>query len=145
MHGREGIAVRSGSHGARPDDRLPAELLANAEKHRAAIKAEKLPIVFDYERQLIGPTRYQSFGYHVKWPVVKLSFDVTRESFEAFKAGQGSDVTYGVNDFDAYKAKHVGYLSHGIDNLKTHIKQEQKRFDDWKPTHKREGDQWVAL
>ena len=34
--------------------------LADAEKHRAAIKAEKHPIVYDYESQLIGPRNTSS-------------------------------------------------------------------------------------
>lgn len=118
--------------------------LARAEKHRAAIKAEKRPIVFEYESQLIGPQRHQQFGRWVKWPVVKRSFDVSRESFEAFKAGPGSNSTYGIDDFDAYKARHVEGLSSSIKSLRGHINEEQKRFDGWKQSHEWNG-QWVAL
>jgi hypothetical protein len=118
--------------------------LARNEKHRAAIKSEKLPIVFDYESQLIGPSRFQQFGRWTKWPVVKRSFDVTRESFEAFKAGPGRNSTYGM-DFDAYKARHVEYLSSSIKRLRQHINEEQKRYDGWKQSHEWKGGQWVAL
>lgn len=119
--------------------------LARQEKHRAAIKAEKKPIVYEYESQLIGPTQYQQFGRFTKWPVVKHSFDVTRESFEAFKAGPGSNSTYGVYEFDVYKARHLDFLGRSIKNLREHIAEEQARFDGWKQTHKREGGEWVAL
>ena len=119
--------------------------LEGAEKHRAAIKAEKSPIVFDYERQLIGPQRHQQFGYWVKWPMVKLSFDVSRESFDAFKAGPGRDSCYGIHDFDAYKERHVGGLSASIKNLRQHIAEEQKRYDGWKQSHEWKGGKWVAL
>jgi hypothetical protein len=119
--------------------------LARAEKHRAAIKAEKLPIVFEYERQLIGPQRGQQFGYWIKWPVVKHSFNVSRESFEEFKAGPGSDSCYSIYDFDAYKARHVEYLSGQIKNLRAHINEEQARYDGWKQTHEWKGGQWAAV
>jgi hypothetical protein len=119
--------------------------LARNEKHRAAIKAEKKPIVFDYESQLIGPSQFQHFGRGSKWPVVKRSFDVTRKSFEAFKAGPGSQSAYGIYDFDAYKARHVEYLSSSIKSLRQHIAEEQNRFDGWKQTHEWKGSQWLAL
>ena len=118
--------------------------LVRMEKHRAAIKSEKLPIVFSYESQLIGPSQWQSFGRHVKWPVVKREFDVSRESFEAFKKGPGSSVCYG-QDYEDYKAKHVEYLSSQIKNLRQHIAKEQKRYDGWKQSHEWKGGQWVAL
>jgi hypothetical protein len=118
--------------------------LARNEKHRAAIKSEKLPIVFNYESQLIGPSRWQQPS-RFKWPVVKRSFDVSRESFEAFKAGPGSNSTYGIYDFDAYKARHVEGLSRSIQNLRDHIAEEQKRYDSWVQKAKWEGGQWVAL
>lgn len=119
--------------------------LARAEKHRAAIKSEKLPIVFNYEAQLIGPSRFQQFNRWTKWPVVKHSLDVSRESFEAFKKGPGSNSTYGIYDFDAYKARHVEGLSNSIKNLREHIAEEQQRYDGWKKTHERKSGQWVAL
>jgi hypothetical protein len=119
--------------------------LARAEKHRAAIKSEKLPIVFDYERQLIGPSRFQQFGRWVKWLVVKHSFNVSRESFKAFKAGPGSDSTYSIHDFDEYKARHVEYLSNAIKSLRGHINEEQARYDGWKQSHEWKGGQWVAM
>lgn len=120
--------------------------LARNEKHRAAIKAEKKPIVFDYESQLIGPLQWRhEYGRGNKWPVVKRSFDVSRESFEAFKAGPGSNSTYGIYDFDAYKARHVEGLTRSIKNLREHIEEEQKRYDGWKQSHEWKGDQWVAL
>jgi hypothetical protein len=119
--------------------------LARNEKHRAAIKSEKLPIMFDYESQLIGPSRFQQFGRWTKWPLVKRSFDVTRESFEAFKNGPGSNSTYGIYDFDAYKARHVEGLSRSIKNFRDHIAEEQKRYDGWKQSHEWKGGQWVAL
>jgi hypothetical protein len=117
--------------------------LANAEKHRAAIKAEKLPIVFHYESQFIGPIRWhQPRGR--EWPVVKRSFDVSRESFEAFKEGPGSNSCYG-QDWEAYKARHVEGLSNSIKNLREQIAHEQKRYDGWKQSHEWKGGQWVAL
>ena len=116
--------------------------LARNERHRTAIKAEKKPIVFDYEAQLIGPSRYQQFGRGTKWPVEKHSFDVTRESFEAFRTGPGRN-TYAYT-FDDYKERHVDGLNRSIKNLREHIAEEQKRFDGWKPTHEWKGD-WVAL
>jgi hypothetical protein len=119
--------------------------LARAEKHRAAIKAEKKPIVFDYESQLIGPQLHQQFGRWVEWPKVKHSFDVSRDSFEAFKAGPGSNSCYGIYDFDAYKARHVEGLSSSIKNLRSHIAEEQKRFDGWKQSHEWKDGQWVVL
>jgi len=119
--------------------------LARAEEHRAAIKAEKLPIVFNYESQLIGPSRFQQFGRWQKWPVVKHSFDVSRESFEAFKAGPGSNSSYGIYDFDAYKKRHVEGLTSSIKNLRVHIAEEESRFSAWKQTHERKSGQWVAL
>jgi hypothetical protein len=118
--------------------------LARAEKHRAAIKAEKKPIVFQYESQLIGPSRFQQFGRWNKWPVVKRSFDVSRESFAEFKAGPGSNSCYGM-DFDGYKARHVDGLSSSIKNLKAHIAEEQSRYDGWKQSHEWKSGQWVAL
>jgi hypothetical protein len=119
--------------------------LARAEKHRAAIKSEKLPIVFDYESQLIGPSQFQQFGRWNKWPVVKRSFNVSRESFEEFKAGPGSNSCYSIYDFDAYKARHVEYLSSSIKQLRQHINEEQARYDGWKQSHEWKGGQWVAL
>jgi hypothetical protein len=119
--------------------------LARAIEHRADIKNEKLPIAFEYETQLIGPTRFQHFGRWEKWPLVKHSFDVSRESFEEFKNGPGSNSTYGIYDFDAYKARHVEGLSNSIKNLRQHITEEQKRFDGWKQTHERKDGQWVVL
>jgi hypothetical protein len=110
--------------------------LARAEEHRAAIKGEKLPIVFNYESQLIGPSQYQRFGRWEKWPMVKHSFNVSRESFEAFKAGPGRNSSYGIYDFDAYKAQHVEGLSRSIKNLREHIEEEQKRYDGWKQSHR---------
>ena len=120
--------------------------LARNEKHRAAIKAEKKPIVFDYESQLIGPLQWRhEYGRGNKWPVVKRSFNVSRESFEAFKAGPGSNSTYGIYDFDAYKARHVEGLTRSIKNLREHIEEEQKRYDGWKQSHEWKGGQWVSL
>lgn len=119
--------------------------LARAEKHRAAIKAEKLPIVFNYETQLIGPTQWQQFGRWIKWPMVKRSFNVTRASFAEFKAGPGGNSTYGIYDFDAYKVRHVDGLSHSIKNLRGHINEEQARYDGWKQTHEWRGGQWATL
>ena len=119
--------------------------LARDEKHRAAIKAEKKPIVFNYEAQLIGPSQFQQFGRFAKWPIARHAVTVTRDSFEAFKAGPGSDSTYGIYDFDAYKARHVADLSGTIKNLKAHIAEEQARYDGWKQSHEWKGGQWVAL
>ena len=118
--------------------------LARNEKHRAAIKAEKKPIVFEYEEQLIGPQRHQQFGRWVKWPMVKLSFDVSRKSFKEFAKGPGRSVCYG-QDYEDYKARHVEWLSSSINNLRAHIKEEQARYDGWKASHKWEGGEWVAL
>ena len=118
--------------------------LARNEKHRAAIKAEKKPIVFEYETQLIGPVRGYQPG-RFKWPTVKRTFEVSRESFAEFKTGPGSNSTYGIYDFDAYKARHVEGLSNSIKNLKAHIAEEQNRYDRWKQSHEWKGGQWVAL
>jgi hypothetical protein len=123
---------------------MRAQLLRN-EKHRAAIKSEKRPIVFDYESHLIGPSQYQRFGRWEKWPVVKRSFDVSRKSFEEFKVGPGRDSTYGIYDFDAYKSRHVDGLSRAIKSLKEHINEEQARFESWKATHEWKDGQWVVL
>lgn len=117
--------------------------LARDEKHRAAIKAEKKPIVFNYEAQSIGP--FQQFSRFAKWPIVKHAVNVSRESFAAFKAGPGSNSTYGIYDFDAFKARHVEGLSSAIKSLKGHIAEEQARYDGWKQSHEWKGGQWVAL
>ena len=117
--------------------------LARKEKHRADIKAEKLPIVFDYESQMIGPQRWQQPRWN-KWPMVKRSFNVSRESFDEFKAGPGSNSCYG-QDYEAYKASHVGRLSDSINHLRARIKEEQARYNGWKQSHEWKGGQWVVL
>lgn len=119
--------------------------LARAEQHRAAIKAEKAPIVFNYETQLIGPTRNQQFGYWIEWPKVKHSVEVTRKSYKAFKAGPGKNETYGIEDFDSYKERHVEGLTRSIKNLRDQINAEQKRYDGWKQTHEWSGGAWAPL
>ena len=119
--------------------------LARNEKYRAAIKSERLAIVFDYESQMIGPQRGVISRYN-KWPVVKRSFDVTRESFEEFKKGPGSGSTYGIYEFEEYKNRYVAGLSRAIKSLKEHIAEEQARFDGWKATHEWKGDGlWAPL
>ena len=117
--------------------------LARNEKHRAAIKAEKLPIVFNYESQMIGPIRYARNRWD-KWPTVKRTFEVTRESFAEFKKGPGSDSTYG-QDYEDYKARHVEYLTRSINSLRAQIKEEQARYDGWKQTHEWKGGEWAVL
>ena len=76
---------------------------------------------------------------------MKRSFNVSRESFEEFKKGPGSNSSYGIYDFDEYKARHVEGLSSSIKNLKAHIAEEQARYDGWKQSHEWKGDEWVAL
>jgi len=119
--------------------------LGRNEKYRAAIKSEKLAIVFNYESQMIGPQRGVISRYN-KWPMVKRSFDVTKESFEEFKKGPGSGSTYGIYEFGEYKARYVDGLSRAIKSLKEHIAEEQARYDGWKPTHEWKGDGlWAVL
>lgn len=117
--------------------------------HRAAIAAEKIGIVFEYTQQFIGPVRFYNFNLpsyrRAKWPTVHMKFVVTSASWNAFKAGPGDGSTYGIYDFADYKARHIKYLTSRINNLIAHIEEEQARYDGWKQTHKREGDQWVAL
>ena len=50
--------------------------LARNVEHRAAIKAEKKPIVFEYESQLIGPVRGSSARPLSSGPTVKRTFEV---------------------------------------------------------------------
>jgi len=122
--------------------------LKDQRAHRKAIADEMQPIVFGYAVQFIGPVRYYNFAApswsREKWPTVQLWFDVTRESFDEFKAGVGSGSTYG-DDYEDYKAKHVAHLDRQIADLVKHIAYEQGRFDGWKQTHERCGDEWINL
>ena len=123
--------------------------LARHIEHRAAIAAELEPIVFRYDREIIGPMRAldwrpRSYGGRPKWPLMEAKFNVMRGSFDAFKAGVGRSQAYGA-DYEDYKGRHLGGLDRGIKNLEEQIALEQGRYDGWKQTHQRVDGQWVKL
>ncbi len=128
--------------------------LKGMKAHRAAIAGETQPISFDHKTPFIGPVgpsyehgsfRMTDNGWGRKvWPTVDQTFEVTRESFAAFKEGPGRSSTYG-QDYEAYKAAHVAGLDREIKNMVDHIALEAKRFNGWKQTHRWVNKEWVKL
>lgn len=109
-------------------------------KHLADTKAEVIPVPHEVAISHNRVTNRTSDH----------TFRITRANFAKAKAIIGEVELYRFSglrpdSFDELKEKEVEYQTRRVKDITSHIKSEQARFDGWKQTHKREGDQWVSL
>lgn len=102
--------------------------LAGMKKTRAAVLAERAPVMHTYTDYTSGRREEKTLRF-------------TRKDFAEVFAAR-SDLRLG---FDEFKRRDLAGRDHQIDSQKRYLKECQTRFDGWKQTHKREGDVWVAL
>lgn len=96
---------------------------------RKAVAAETLPVTYSYAE-----------GRDTK------TLDLTRATFSAQIATLPRRPSFYGDDakFDGYKNRELAHRDSQIKNLRTFIKECQTRYDGWKQTHRRKGDEWVA-
>lgn len=71
----------------------------------------------------------------------------TRESFARVLAENPKAFRshYGEKTYEVFKSEDLADRDAKIKHIKNDIKEFQSRYDGWKQTHKRDGDQWIAI
>lgn len=76
----------------------------------------------------------------------KKSFDFTRANFKTDEARKAlRDSGRYESEFDDLLKVELSFHDHKIESIGRDIRDHQKRFKDWKPTHEWKGGQWAAL
>jgi hypothetical protein len=106
------------------------ERLVTMKKHLADVRADRVPLdvtVTNYNVAKHDPKRH-------------VHIEVTRDNFDK----HANDLR-GYTNFERLKESHVAHQSRQIKNLSEAITEQQARYDNWKPTHRREKRKWVKL
>lgn len=109
--------------------------LAGQVATRDAVETETAPVTYRYTVGLPNGHRDSK------------SASFTRDTFDAVIASLPRRPGYFGDDalFDGYKRRDLASRDSQIRNLTGFIAECQARFDGWKQTHRREGDEWVTL
>jgi len=111
-------------------------MLGRLIESRDEAAAEIIPVVHHYQvydRTVKGGYRYG-----------KLT--MTRDTFDNIKAANVDGVfTHSSTTFDQFKTRDLDKQDTKIRQIRRDIAEFTRRYAGWKQTHKREGDQWVAL
>lgn len=109
------------------------------EKHLADVQADKVELNVTFTDRRVRDGR--GFG--------KTTVQVTRETFDAVKAQNEPHSVYGTfaYDFESVKNRKITALQKDIEGTALYIKEQVKRFNGWKQTHKWDdaNKAWVAL
>lgn len=106
--------------------------LSNMQQYRSEFAAEKHPISLTWYTGCKPDRKFHRF-------------DCTRSNFDTTDAiaAKRSIGIYGT--FDDLLQSELDTQDRHIKNLTDHINHCQARYDGWKQTHKRSGDEWVKL
>ena len=139
-------------------DRLGQEIelvksqLAERRTYRAQVEAETVALTYSWNQSVQDPRRPR--GFLITKPrdirrITRADFDaVVIDNPTAFKDAIGPRLpnwTYAPFTFDVLKAKALGRVDGQIAAMVDHLAVQERRYAAWKPTHQRQGDQWVAL
>ena len=107
-----------------------------SEMARDAVAEEAAPVTHNY----------QVYDRTVKGGYRGGTIYMTRGTFDAVKAANVDSVfTHSSTTFDQFKTRDLDKQDTKIRQIRRDIAEFTRRYAGWKQTHKREGDQWVAL
>jgi hypothetical protein len=112
---------------------------ASVERNRvylAKVQAEEVDLTFNYTDR-----RERKAWERGK----EISVQVTRETMADALAQAKSIGWNGTTTFDTLKASKVSKVESEIQADIRYIAEQQARYDGWKQTHERQGDEWVEL
>lgn len=112
------------------------------QKHRDGVAAERIAIVREFT-DYSKPRVWNGIAKRERHPTFTVEF--TRENFdEQRKNPQVSRAFYHYR-FDELLKAELASRDSEIKAVDQDITAQQARYDGWKQTHRREGDQWVAV
>lgn len=123
-------------------------MIADGEKHLAKVQAEKIGPLFTY-RVYDRNRNVPSWERRREKKTVR----VTRAWFCTDPYDYDVEGVHGpflnrvdpYTTFDRLKEQEINAVEYRLKNMREHLAESQKRYDGWKQTHKRDGDDWVAV
>jgi hypothetical protein len=109
--------------------------------HRRTVKAEGCKIKVEFT--INGGYHSRHLERTAALRVDRSNWIKARTIYDEVKSNHWGDAME--TSFDVLKQKEISSLTNDIQRSISMLNQEQKRYDDWKQTHKRRGVSWVKI